>query len=150
MIAGLEDAHNSSKPELDSTALAIKPEQNGSRTAMYPPPPIYAHHQGMYQTAVHELPTSLSSPVVQPSELSSTRDTYTNLSDHAPADGGPAVMVPAPHMSEEDVQLKQLRNQRAAVARDRERKEEIDRMRAEEERLNQAIAELESRRLRER
>jgi hypothetical protein len=39
-----------------------------------------------------------------------------------------------------------LRLEKAAVARDRERKEEVDRMRAEEERLDKAIAEVEARR----
>jgi len=39
-----------------------------------------------------------------------------------------------------------MRAQKAAVGRDRERKEEIERMRAEKERLHKAIMELENRR----
>lgn len=62
-----------------------------------------------------------------------------------PADVGPAIVIPSPY-HEEEARLEQLRAQRAAVARERERKEEIDRMRAEEERLDRAIAEIESRR----
>jgi hypothetical protein len=45
-----------------------------------------------------------------------------------------------------DNQFEQLRLQKAAVARDSERKDEIDRMRTEEERLDKAIVELETRR----
>jgi hypothetical protein len=72
-----------------------------------------------------------------------TRKTYKR-NQHTPADVGPAIVVPTPYREEEN-RLEQLRVQRAAIARDRERKEEIDRMRAEEERLDRAIAELEGR-----
>lgn len=80
---------------------------------------------------------SSNSPPLQPSELSNMHTT--------PADVGPAIVIPTPYR-EEEARLEQLRAQRAAVARERERKEEIDRMRAEEDRLDRAIAELESRR----
>jgi hypothetical protein len=66
-----------------------------------------------------------------------------------PADVDPATAIPTPcryrEEEEEANRLEQLRAQRAAVARDRERKEDVDSMRAEEERLDRAIVELESR-----
>jgi hypothetical protein len=82
---------------------------------------------------------------MQPSELSSTQNLPAGSNYHIPGDVGPAIVVPAPY-GQEDHRIEQLRAQRAAVARDRERKEEIERMRAEEERLDRAIAELENRR----
>jgi hypothetical protein len=132
MVQSYDDNHDTSKPELDGTSVAEAP-----------PPPMNAHHRtpDMY---VHELPTSARSPPVQPLELSNTQDIQTDSNQHTPADVGPAIVVPTPYREEEN-RLEQLRVQRAAIARDRERKEEIDRMRAEEERLDRAIAELEGR-----
>jgi hypothetical protein len=132
MVQSYDDNHDTSKPELDGTSVAEAP-----------PPPMNAHHRtpDMY---VHELPTSARSPPVQPLELSNTQDVQTDSNQHTPADVGPAIVVPTPYREEEN-RLEQLRVQRAAIARDRERKEEIDRMRAEEERLDRASAELEGR-----
>jgi hypothetical protein len=141
MVQAYEDNHDPTKPELDSR-----------ETAVSSPPPMYAHHQSSktyqpntYQSNAHELAISDSSPPMQPSELNSTQNVYPSIGQTVPADVGPAIVIPAPYREEEN-RIEQLRAQRAAVARDRERKEEIDRMRAEEERLDRAIAELESRR----
>jgi hypothetical protein len=141
MVQAYEDNHDPTKPELDSR-----------ETAVSSPPPMYAHHQSSktyqpntYQSNAHELAISDSSPPMQPSELNSTQNVYPSIGQTVPADVGPAIVIPAPYREEEN-RIEQLRAQRAAVARDRERKEEIDRMRAEEERLDKAIAELESRR----
>jgi hypothetical protein len=95
------------------------------------PEPGVDHH-------AHELAVFDSSPPMQPSSLHTATPA-------TPADVRPAIVVPTPYR-EEEARLEQLRAQKAAVARERERKEEIDRIRAEEKRLERAIAELESRR----
>jgi hypothetical protein len=77
-----------------------------------------------------------------PSEHTTPQTASRNLQ---PEDVGPAIVVPTQYREEED-HIEQLRAQKAAIARERERKEEIYAMRAEEERLDAAIAMLESRR----
>jgi hypothetical protein len=88
-------------------------------------------------------------PVAPKSELDSTAvplPVYAPVPAHGsrtmPEDVGPAIVIPTPYRGEEN-RLEQLRAQRAAVAREREHREEINRIRVEEERLDMAIAELE-------
>jgi hypothetical protein len=87
------------------------------------PPPVYVNY-----------PQELSALSTSRSDGAGTRI--------LPRDVGPAIVIPTPY-SEEDSRLEQLRAQRAAVAREREHREEINGIRAEEERLDRAIAELE-------
>jgi hypothetical protein len=88
-------------------------------------------------------------PVAPKSELDSTAfplPVYVPVpaygSRTVPEDVGPAIVIPTPYREEVN-RLEQLRAQRAAVAREREHREEINRIRVEEERLDMEIAELE-------
>lgn len=159
MVPAYEEHQDSTKPELDSSGQRVKPELADTSHIVTKPgvespslpakseldgvprnvsvqPPEYDRQHAERDKESHELP-AVDSIVMQQDEL---RKEHASL-----ADVGPAIVIPATYL-EEDNRLEQLRAQRAIVVRDRERKEEIERMRAEEERLGRAIAELESRR----
>lgn len=145
----LDSPPNAFKAELGSTSVASRAELHSPSSPTLPPPPMYAHHQApnAYGTGMHELPTHNPNTYHPPtSTVSGPIQQYELSSMYAtPTDMGMAAVAPTQYNGDED-RLEQLRVQRAAVARERERKEEIDRMRAEEDRLDRAIAELESRR----
>jgi hypothetical protein len=139
MVQYSEGAHDTTKPELHDTSIAA-----------VAPSPTYAHDHPPNIYA-HELPASEPPQATHPYEPSiPSHNVNTTTEQRMPADVGPAIVVPTPYNevptlhAKNHNQLEQLRLQKAAVSRDRERKEEIDRMRAEEERLAKAIAELET------
>jgi hypothetical protein len=134
MVQSSEGAHDTTKPELHDTSIAAV--ASSPTYAHDHPPNIYAH----------ELPASEPPQATHPYEPSiPSHNVDTTAEQRMPADVGPTIVVPTPYNEvSKHNQLEQLRLQKAAVSRDRERKEEIDRMRAEEERLAKAIAELET------
>lgn len=88
---------------------------------------------------MHELAIPNKSPPQQTSEHTSPLIVSGAIQ---PADVGPAIVIPKDGREEEN-QIERLRAQKAAIARERERKEEIYAMRAEEERLEAVIEQLE-------
>ncbi|KAF2024148.1 hypothetical protein EK21DRAFT_118066 [Setomelanomma holmii] len=145
LVPADEGNHDPTKPELDSTTAAL------------PPPPVYEMHEMSGTTDVNrqeldgiprrtneighlELPASITASRTQLAELKDTSiqptaaDEDSIVVDRARTEIG----------NDRASQMEQLRAQRAAVIRERERMEEIARLRAEEEKLDRAIAELDS------
>jgi hypothetical protein len=171
MVKACEDNYDPLKAELDSTTTVV-PSPPSQHTQPLPlgahEHGSYSASATLPELSTHELALSDDTPPPQPSKLDSTPsvpvdsnirapthvdftvptsidytptvDTESTTSEHVHL----ATEVPIPCEEEEQKRLEQLRVQRAVVTRDRARKEKIERMRAEEERLDSAIADLES------
>ncbi|KAH7085909.1 hypothetical protein BKA63DRAFT_28670 [Paraphoma chrysanthemicola] len=154
MVAGYEDTHDPRKSELDSILAAFSsllPMYTHPQPSSKHAPSIVSHEldapasniplRDTPEQTSHELPSSTHVNAYQPPPPAATQ----TLQTHFPADVGLAIVIPAPYI-DENAELERLKAQRAALARERERKEEIERMRREEERLDWAIRDLEVRR----